>query len=169
MVKVKVLVIKITANCCKKVPAYDDTVFTYKMTLPDDSDKLKRLISERGYVKSCLTRIERFCASGLETASLELLQEKRTRLVEILKEYEKYNKEILFLNPDDKENPEEYEKKRALAMENTSGEKMYSFAADSAGTSKGGKPGKSASFVAASTSCSPTRVAAANTNGALPG
>jgi hypothetical protein len=73
---------------------------------------LTRLVSDRGYVKGCLTRMETFCLSEeIEKASYEALVSKRQRLVDAFREYETLNKEILFLSASDQEDYEEYERK----------------------------------------------------------
>lgn len=73
---------------------------------------LTRLVSDRGYVKGCLTRMETFCTSeDIEKASYEALMSKRQRLVDSFREYETLNKEILFLSASDQEDYEEYERK----------------------------------------------------------
>lgn len=78
-----------------------------------EAAKLKVFVAERGYIKSGITRMHIFCLDeeAVKMSSSEALAEKRYRLSESFKDYERLNKAILSLNSSDDEKYDEYEDK----------------------------------------------------------
>ncbi|XP_063540870.1 uncharacterized protein LOC134749766 isoform X3 [Cydia strobilella] len=84
--------------------------------------QLKELKASRGYVKGAISRIETFCTSEeFSTATLEVLSQKKDRLLKAFNDYESYNRAILAVESEDTESYELYETKcdLCLAMINT--------------------------------------------------
>ncbi|XP_061716922.1 uncharacterized protein LOC133524795 [Cydia pomonella] len=84
--------------------------------------QLKELKANRGYVKGAISRIETFCISDdFSTSSIEVLTQKKERLIKAFGDYESCNRAILATEPDDSESYEAYETKYdlCLAMINT--------------------------------------------------
>ncbi|XP_073961438.1 uncharacterized protein isoform X1 [Choristoneura fumiferana] len=74
---------------------------------------IKQLKASRGYAKASMTRLYSFVlnAEDVKLTDLSILQAKRSRLVELFKEYESYNKQILALDEKDPEDVAEIEGK----------------------------------------------------------
>ncbi|XP_073961439.1 uncharacterized protein isoform X2 [Choristoneura fumiferana] len=72
---------------------------------------IKQLKASRGYAKASMTRLYSFVlnAEDVKLTDLSILQAKRSRLVELFKEYESYNKQILALDEKDPEDVAEIE------------------------------------------------------------
>ncbi|XP_061716964.1 uncharacterized protein LOC133524829 [Cydia pomonella] len=84
--------------------------------------QLKELKANRGYFKGAISRIETFCTSDdFSTSSIEVLTQKKERLIKAFGDYESCNRAILATEPDDSESYEAYETKYdlCLAMINT--------------------------------------------------
>lgn len=79
--------------------------------------ELRKLVSDRGYIKGAITRMEKACLSKqFPDSSLEALLSGRACLKEKFKEYEALNKNILYLDEDDDEDYEVYEGKFAKCI-----------------------------------------------------
>ncbi|XP_048004941.1 uncharacterized protein LOC125240845 [Leguminivora glycinivorella] len=81
------------------------------------SSELSQLKANRGYHKGAITRIGTFCMSeDFKTASIELILQKKDRLIKSFNDYELCNRAILALEPEDDESYESYETKRDLCL-----------------------------------------------------
>ncbi|XP_047991918.1 uncharacterized protein LOC125235869 isoform X1 [Leguminivora glycinivorella] len=81
------------------------------------SSELSQLKANRGYHKGAITRIGTFCMSeDFKTASIELILQKKERLIKSFNDYELCNRAILALEPEDDESYESYETKRDLCL-----------------------------------------------------
>ncbi|XP_063369576.1 uncharacterized protein LOC134657924 isoform X1 [Cydia amplana] len=79
--------------------------------------QLKELKANRGYVKGAISRLETFCTSNeFATATLEVLAQKKERVLKAFNDYEAYNRAILAIEPEDGESYELYESKCDLCI-----------------------------------------------------
>lgn len=75
-------------------------------------EQLKQHVASRGYIKGAITRLHNYVTNTqLDSISKELLNAKRDRLISAFGEYETICKKILFLDPNDSEDIEQFENK----------------------------------------------------------